>query len=88
MAILSRADSGETSIQVGLDQALKEYRGEVIGFSESQLGTIDYTPAVNKAMSLKAEVFYNDFFGGGAIASFKHAYELGLTNRPCCSTPG
>jgi ABC-type branched-subunit amino acid transport system substrate-binding protein len=78
---LSRADSWGTSIRVGLDQALKEYGGEVIGLSESQLGTIDFTPAINKAMSLKAEVFYNDFFGGDAIASFKQAYELGLSKQ-------
>jgi len=75
---LSRADSWGTSIRAGMDQALKEYGGEVIGLSESPMGTLDFTSAVNKAISMKPDVFYNDFFAGDAIASFKQAYELGL----------
>jgi len=76
---LSRADSWGKTIQEGLAAALKEYGGEVIGLSESPQGTIDYTAAINKAKSMKPDVFYNDFFAGDAIASFKQAYELGLS---------
>ncbi len=76
---LSRADSWGKTIREGLAEALKEYGGEVIGLSESPQGTIDYTAAINKAKSLKPDVFYNDFFAGDAIASFKQAYELGLS---------
>ena len=76
---LSRSDSWGKTIREGLAQALKEYGGEVIGLSESPQGTIDYTAAINKAKSLKPDVFYNDFFAGDAIASFKQAYELGLS---------
>jgi branched-chain amino acid transport system substrate-binding protein len=75
---LSRADSWGKSIREGLAQALKEYGGEVIGLSESPQGTIDFTAAINTAKSKKPDIFYNDFFGGDAIASFKQAYELGL----------
>jgi branched-chain amino acid transport system substrate-binding protein len=76
---LSRADSWGKTIREGLAEALKEYGGEVIGLSESPQGTIDYTAAINKAKSMKPDVFYNDFFAGDAIASFKQAYELGLS---------
>jgi branched-chain amino acid transport system substrate-binding protein len=75
---LSRADSWGKTIREGLDEALKAYGGEVIGVSESPQGTIDYTSFINKAKSMKPDVFYNDFFAGDAIASFKQAYELGL----------
>ena len=75
---LSRADSWGKTIREGLAEALKEYGGEMIGLSESPQGTIDYTAAINKAKSMKPDAFFNDFFAGDAIASFKQAYELGL----------
>jgi branched-chain amino acid transport system substrate-binding protein len=75
---LSRSDSWGITVRDGLDYALKKYGGKVVGMSESSMGTIDYTPAINKAISLNPDVFYNDFFGGDAIASFKQAHELGL----------
>lgn len=75
---LSRADSWGKTIREGLAEALKVYGGEVIGLSESPQGTIDYTSFINKAKSMKPDVFYNDFFAGDSIASFKQAYELGL----------
>ena len=75
---LSRADSWGKTIREGLAEALKVYGGEVIGVSESPQGTIDYTSFINKAKSMKPDVFYNDFFAGDSIASFKQAYELGL----------
>ena len=78
---LSRSDSWGTTIRQGLDYALKEYGGEVVGVAESPLGTVDFTSAINKAKSLKPDVFYNDFFAGDAIASFKQAYDLGLTRN-------
>ena len=46
----------------------------MIGTSESPR-EIDFTAFINKAKSLKPDVFYNDFFAGDAIASFKQAYE-------------
>jgi branched-chain amino acid transport system substrate-binding protein len=75
---ISRADAWGNYIRVGLDAALKEYGGEVIGLWESPQGTIDYTSAISKAKSLKPEVFYTDFFSGDAIASIKQAHEVGL----------
>ncbi|MCX5819939.1 MAG: ABC transporter substrate-binding protein [Deltaproteobacteria bacterium] len=76
---LSRSDSWGKTIRDGLAEALKVYGGEVIGVSESPQGTMDYTSAINKAKSMKPDVFYNDFFAGDSIASFKQAYELGLS---------
>lgn len=75
---ISRADAWGNYIRVGLDVALKEYGGEVIGLWESPQGTIDYTSAINKAKSLKPDVFFDDFFSGDAIASIKQSHELGL----------
>jgi branched-chain amino acid transport system substrate-binding protein len=75
---LSRSDSWGKTIREGLAEALKVYGGQVIEVSESPQGTIDYTSAINKAKSIKPDVFYNDFFAGDSIASFKQAYELGL----------
>jgi branched-chain amino acid transport system substrate-binding protein len=75
---LSRADSWGKTIREGLAEALKVHGGEVIGVSESPQGTIEYTSFINTAKSMKPEVFYNDFFAGDSIASFKQAYELGL----------
>lgn len=77
---LSRSDSWGNFIRMGLGHALKEYGGEVVGLAESPIGTIDYTSAINKAMAIKPDVFFNDFFGADAIASFKQSYELGLYN--------
>lgn len=75
---LSRADSWGKTIREGLAVALKEHGGTVVGLSESPQGTIDFTSAINTAKSMKPDLFYNDFFAGDAIASFKQAYELGL----------
>jgi branched-chain amino acid transport system substrate-binding protein len=75
---LSRADSWGKTIVEGLNAALKESGGEVITRSESPQGTMEYTSFINQAKSMKPDMFYNDFFGGDAIASFKQAYELGL----------
>jgi branched-chain amino acid transport system substrate-binding protein len=75
---LSRADSWGKTIVQGLNAALKEYGGEVITRTESPQGTMEYTAFINQAKSMKPDMFYNDFFGGDAIASFKQAYELGL----------
>ncbi len=76
---LSRSDSWGTTIRAGLADALKQYGGEVIGLSESPQGTLDFTAAINKAKSMKPDVFYDDFFAGDAISSIKQAYELGLS---------
>jgi branched-chain amino acid transport system substrate-binding protein len=78
---LSRADSWGKTIREGLTEALKQYGGQIIEVSESPQGTLDYTAAINKAKSMKPDVFLNDFFAGDAIASFKQAYELGLSKE-------
>jgi branched-chain amino acid transport system substrate-binding protein len=79
---ISRSDAWGTYMRVGLAQALKEYGGEVVGLSESPQGTLDYTSFINKAKTLKPDVFFTDFFSGDAIASIKQAHELGL-NKMC-----
>jgi ABC-type branched-subunit amino acid transport system substrate-binding protein len=75
---LSRTDSWGSTIHEGLKQACQEYGGEIIGVAEVPAGTVDFTSVINKAKSLKPDVFVNCHFGGDAIASFKQSYELGL----------
>ena len=75
---LSRSDAWGKFVHQGLEYALKQNGGELVGFAESPMGTIEYTSLINKAKSVKPEVVYNDFFGGDAIASIKQSHELGL----------
>jgi branched-chain amino acid transport system substrate-binding protein len=75
----SRSDAWGKFVHTGLEYALKEYGGQLVGFAESPMGTIDYTSMINKAKSLKPDVFYDDFFAGDAIASIKQSHELGLS---------
>lgn len=75
---LSRSDAWGKFVHQGLEYALKQNGGELVGFAESPMGTIEFTSLINKAKGLKPEVVYNDFFGGDAIASIKQSHELGL----------
>ncbi|RPJ04639.1 MAG: hypothetical protein EHM36_09740, partial [Deltaproteobacteria bacterium] len=75
---LSRSDSWGKTIHDGLKVACKEYGGEIIDFAEVPSGTVDFSSIINKAKSLKPDVFVSCHFGGDAIAAFKQAYELGL----------
>ena len=75
---VSRADSWGSTIYEGLEAAIAEYGGKVVGFAEFPLGTVDFSSAVNKALEAKADVFMACQFGGDAIALFKQAYDMGL----------
>jgi branched-chain amino acid transport system substrate-binding protein len=73
---VSRADSwGSTQLE-GLKAAIAEYGGEIVGFAEFPLGTVDFSSAINKALEVKADVFMSVQFGGDAIAIFKQAYDM------------
>ena len=78
---VSRADSWGKTIYEGLQAALKQYGGQVIGFAEYPLGTVDFSTAINKALEVKADVFMACQFGGDAIAIFKQAYDMGLHKK-------
>ena len=75
---LGRADSWGTTIQEGLEAACEKYGGEIVGVAETPMGTMDYTPIINKVLALKPDVFITSMFGGDAIANLKQAYDLGL----------
>lgn len=75
---VSRADSWGATIYEGLEAALEEYGGEVIGFAEFPQGNVDFSTAVNEAIELEPDVFMAVQFAGDAIALFKQAYDLGL----------
>lgn len=75
---VSRADSWGSTIYEGLEAAVKEYGGEIVGFAEFPKGNVDFTSAITKALDVKPEVFMSCQFGGDAIALFKQAYDMGL----------
>ena len=75
---VSRADSWGSTQFEGLQAAIKQYGGEVVGFEEYPKGTVDFSAAINKALKVKPDVFMSVQFGGDAIAIFKQAYDMGL----------
>ena len=75
---LARADSWGTTINEGLEAAVEEYGGEIVGYAELPMGTVDYTAVLNKVLSLKPDVFITSMFGGDSIANLKQAYDLGV----------
>lgn len=75
---VSRADSWGKTIYEGLQAALKEHGGEVIGFAEYPQGNVDFSAAINQAKAAKPDIFIACQFGGDAIALFKQAYDMGL----------
>ncbi len=76
---VSRADSWGATIYEGLEAALAEHGGEVVGFSEFPQGNVDFSTAVNEALELEPDIFMAVQFAGDAIALFKQAYDMGLT---------
>jgi ABC-type branched-subunit amino acid transport system substrate-binding protein len=75
---VSRADSWGSTQFEGLQAAIKEFGGEIVGFAEYPAGTVDFTAAINKALDVKPDVFMACQFAGDAIALFKQAYDMGL----------
>jgi branched-chain amino acid transport system substrate-binding protein len=73
-----RPDSWGTVMLDGLKASCKELGGQVIGSEETQKGTPDHSPVINKAMAAKADVFVTNHFGGDAVSNLKQAYDMGL----------
>jgi|MudIll2142460700_1097286.scaffolds.fasta_scaffold10310_4 branched-chain amino acid transport system substrate-binding protein len=73
-----RPDSWGTTMLDGLKAASKELGGQVIGSEETQRGTPDHSPVINKALAAKADVFITNHFGGDAVSNLKQAYDMGL----------
>lgn len=77
---LSRSDSWGSTIYEGLQAAVKEHGGEIVGFADVPLGTTDFSAVIRKAMEVKPDAFVACQFAGDAIAVFKQAYDMGLYN--------
>ena len=78
---LERADSWGATIREGLEFALAEYGGELIGTGSVSAGTVDYSPIINQAMSMGPDIFVSSMFGGDAIANLKQAYDMGMYDK-------
>ncbi len=77
---VERTDSWGIVMKQGLDAALKEFGGRVIGKAEYPAGNVDFSAAINEAIRMKPDVFLASMFSGDAIALFKQAYDMGLYN--------
>ena len=75
---VGRPDSWGTVMLQGLQDGCKDFGCEVVGVEEYPKGAPDYSPAINKALAAKPDVFISNHFGGDAIACIKQAYDLGL----------
>ena len=73
-----RPDSWGTVMLQGLKVACNEMGGKIVGMEETQKGTPDHSPVINKALAAKADVFIENHFGGDAVASLKQAVDMGL----------
>ncbi|MDR1316719.1 MAG: ABC transporter substrate-binding protein [Spirochaetales bacterium] len=78
---LSRNDSWGQTIYEGLEAAVKDFGGEIVGFDGVNLGTSDFSAIINKVLNSDAEVFLFCQFGGDAIACAKQAYDMGLSRK-------
>jgi branched-chain amino acid transport system substrate-binding protein len=77
---VERSDSWGATILQGLRAALEEHGGEIIGIAQYPNGNTDFSSAINEAKSMKPDVFLASQFAGDAIALFKQAYDMGLTD--------
>jgi branched-chain amino acid transport system substrate-binding protein len=73
-----RPDSWGTTMLDGLKAACTQLGGKVIGSEETQRGTPDHSPVINKALAAKADAFVTNHFGGDAVSNLKQAYDMGL----------
>ena len=78
---VERSDSWGQTIKVGLEQACKDFGGEIVGVSSVPLGTSEYSAVVNLALQSGADAFVTSMFGGDAIANIKQAGDMGLLDK-------
>ncbi|MCL2481516.1 MAG: ABC transporter substrate-binding protein [Spirochaetaceae bacterium] len=78
---VERNDSWGATIKAGLEAALKDYGGTIVGTDRVNLGTADYSAVINKALKSDAEVFLFSMFAGDAIACAKQVSDMGLNKK-------
>jgi ABC-type branched-subunit amino acid transport system substrate-binding protein len=76
---VSRSDPWGASIYQGLEAAIQELGGRVVGFAEFPRGTTDYSRALIEAAEIEPDVFMACQFGGDAIELFRQALAMGMT---------
>ncbi len=75
---LARADSWGWDMRDGVKAAAEQYGGEVIGYDEVSLGTVDYTTVLEKVRAAKPDVFISAQFAADAVALLKQVQQMGL----------
>ena len=75
---LARSDSFGWDIRDGVNEAAKQYSGEIVGYDEVPLGTNDFTTILQKVRAAKPDVFIFAQFGADAVALLKQVNQMGL----------
>jgi branched-chain amino acid transport system substrate-binding protein len=75
---LARSDSFGWDIRDGVNEAAKQYGGEIVGYDEVPLGTNDFTTILQKVRAAKPDVFIFAQFGADAVALLKQVNQMGL----------
>ncbi|GAB4374579.1 MAG: urea ABC transporter substrate-binding protein [Spirochaetales bacterium] len=75
---LARSDSWGRTIFEGVKAAAEKYGGEIVGYAEAPLGTVDFSAILRKVIDTKPDVFMASQFAGDAIAVIKQAYDMGV----------
>jgi len=76
--LLARSDSFGWDIRDGVNEAAKQYGGEIVGYDEVPLGTNDFTTILQKVRAAKPDVFIFAQFGADAVALLKQVNQMGL----------
>ena len=78
---VERNDSWGATIKEGLEAALKDHGGTIVGSDRVNLGTADYSAVINRALRSDADVFLFSMFAADAIACAKQASDMGLNKQ-------
>ncbi len=84
---LERSDSWGQAIKKGLELACKDFGGQIVGVSQTPLGTSEFSSIINLVLQSDADAFITSMFGGDAIACIKQSYDMGLTRKAIILNP-
>ena len=78
---VSRSDPWGRTIHQGLQAALKEHGGEIVGFAEYPPGATDFSAAIGSAIAATPDALVASQSGADAIALFEQAHARGLSEH-------
>jgi len=78
---VSRSDSWGRTMRDGMLAAMKKYDIKMIGEREFNVGTVDWSAAINEANKLSPDVFVSCHYGGDSVSVMKQAYDAGIHKK-------